>query len=89
MISKNDELGGKYFGDFVHPNGDPIVRSKEVKENQDNNKIRFFIAREISKTIGIVIGLVKEGHGDRNSIIRQIQTVIGKDDYLKTFKFVN
>ena len=31
MLTRDDEKGGKYFGDFAHPNGDPVVGSEEVK----------------------------------------------------------
>jgi hypothetical protein len=94
MISENDELGGKFFGSFSHPDGDPIVGPKEVKENHDNNKIKFFVACEISKTIGVVASLIEDCgniaiNGDSNPIISQIQMVIGRDGYPETFEFVN
>ena len=31
MLAIDDEGGGKYFGDFVHSNGDSVVDSKEVE----------------------------------------------------------
>ncbi|MCK4554817.1 hypothetical protein KAU19_07755 [Candidatus Parcubacteria bacterium] len=95
MVSENDELGGKFFGSFAYPNGDPIIGPKEVKENHDNNKIKFFVACEISKTIGAVASLIEDCgnmaiNGEPNPIISQIERVVGRDSYpQKTFEFVN
>ncbi len=94
MSHTNDELGGKFFGSFAYPNGDPIIGHGEVKENHDNNKIKFFVACEISRTIGVVASLIEDCgniaiNGDSNPIISQIQMVIGRDGYPETFEFVN